>query len=146
PAERGDQFRASAQAGDGDGRVGGAAADHRQEGAGLRLGLRRGKALDPEHLVEHGHAGAQDARRHGADHARPGSSTQARMMWWAMATGGGVMMPPGCRRSNMLATSSRLNQRASSSSLWSTVTSVDSASTWQPIISDMGNGHGCEAK
>ena len=28
----------------------------------------------------------------------------------------------------------------------STEMSVVSASAWQPIISDIGNGHGCEAK
>ena len=70
------------------------------------------------------------------------SSTQARMMWWAIATGGGVVRPSGCRRSSISATSSRSNQRASSSSVRSTTISFESASAWQPIISDVGKRPG----
>ena len=42
----------------------------------------------------------------------PSLSTQARMMWWAIATGGGVVSPSGCVRISMAAHSSLLNQRA----------------------------------
>ena len=47
---------------------------------------------------------------------------------------------------SIAASSSRSNQRASSSSSRSTTIVSDSASAWQPIMIDDGNGHGCEAK
>ncbi len=59
---------------------------------------------------------------------------------------GGVVKPSGWQRNSMVATSSRSNQRASSSSARSMTMSRESASAWQPIISEVGNGHGCEAK
>src|SRR5207248_10341864 len=121
------------------------------------------QALDLKHLIERDNAGTNDARclfEHDLfrkpvptfrDHAPSqwssiSSSTQARMMWWAMAMGGGVVRPAGCMRSSMLATSSRSNQRASSSSDRSMMISRESASAWNPIISELGKGHGCEAK
>ena len=52
------------------------------------------------------------------------SSTQARMMWCAIAIGGGMLIPSGCSPVNISATSSRVNQRASSSSSRSTVISA----------------------
>ena len=61
-------------------------------------------------------------------------------MGWA------TIKPAGCRRSSIVVTSSRENQRASSSSLWSTEIYIVTAAAWQPTISDIGNGHGCDAK
>src|SRR6185503_12264258 len=42
--------------------------------------------------------------------------------------------------------SSRLNQSAEASSSWLTSKSRDSASAWKPIITEAGNGQGCEER
>ena len=62
-----------------------------------------------------------------------------------MANGLGADRPSAWVPASIAATSSRLNQRASSSSVASTVISVLDALAKQPIISDDGNGQGWEA-
>jgi hypothetical protein len=80
-AERGGKLGVPTEARDGDRRIGGAAADHGKERIGARLGVGGRKAIDEEHLIQHGHSGADDVRRPGLTHAGPRpSSTQARMM------------------------------------------------------------------
>jgi hypothetical protein len=68
PAERRREGDLAAEAGDGDGGIGGAAAADRDELARLHLGVGQRELTDAEHLVEDRDPGAQDAR-----HVRPGS-------------------------------------------------------------------------
>jgi hypothetical protein len=77
-AEHGSQLRAAAETRNRNGRVGGAAAQHRLKRGRQHFLVGGRHALDPEHLVEHRHAGAQDGRCRGR-RAHP-ASTQARMM------------------------------------------------------------------
>jgi len=64
----------------------------------------------------------------------------------AESNGFGADSPCSCGPSSIAATSRRVNQRASSSSLVSMTMSLLLARAKQPIISDDGNGHGCDAK
>ena len=57
-AERAGERRPSAESRDCDRGIGGAAAIDHEEALRGRLGVRLGKALDPEHLVEHDDPGA----------------------------------------------------------------------------------------
>src|SRR5690606_32360248 len=71
-----------------------------------------------------------------------------RAIWCARLSGGGMR---GVASGSVLlcsisTISSRLNQRAFSSSLGSTAIASPSASATQPIISEEGKGQGCEAR
>ena len=83
-AERAGQRRPSAQPGDRDRGVGGAAAVDGEEILSLGFAVRLREALDPEDLVEHDDAGAEDVRRARGwpwvSAKSTSSSTQARMM------------------------------------------------------------------
>jgi len=68
PAERRREGDLTAEAGDGNGGIGGAAAADGDELARLHLGVGQRELADAEHLVEDRDPGAQDAR-----HVRPGS-------------------------------------------------------------------------
>src|SRR6202035_1110766 len=63
-----------------------------------------------------------------------------------IAIGWGASSLPGWRPSSRARASARGNQRASSSSTPSTWSSRVVACAMQPIISDAGNGQGCEAR
>ena len=72
---------------------------------GRNLGAGRREILHAHDDVLHRDAGAQDLRSSlpAQRQSKPNSSsTQARMMWCAIATGGGVVRPCGWRRASML--------------------------------------------
>src|SRR5262245_21579803 len=63
----------------------------------------------------------------------------------AMESRRGMKKEPSLGRFSGLS-SSRLSQSAASSSVGLMVKSSDSASAWKPIITEAGNGQGCEER
>src|SRR5262249_37689016 len=108
-------------------------AARRGERAGRRAGAQRRARGRDGPLPEDRDPAAQD-------------SAQNLIRWWAMATGGGTNTPPAPGCASDFRMSARANQRASSSSLLSTVTLSLSARARHPIMSEDGNGQGCDAK
>src|SRR5205823_2891738 len=98
---------------------------------------RRGSVVADEDVARVGRGGA-----HARDDTPPPAS-QRSMSTRAMARGGGTWMAP--RPAAASASSSPVNQRASSSSPSRAAGSPPAWSAKKPSMSEVGNGQGCEA-